>query len=953
MLDLHRHDEFSSFDGFGKALDLARLAKRQGLTSLGIANHGNMNGIVEHWMACKSEGIKPILGVEAYFQPKFNKENPIRDSFHMCLFAENLEGYKNLNRIMTIANTEQKYYKPMIDFPLLEKYSEGVIATSGCIASFISQTIVKKKYNIAEKAIKKFVSIFGKENFYIEIQPYKLDERTPEEKNLQEKVNRKLIQMAKKLKLKMILTSDSHYGDRKDYPTYCKMHEVKGSGEFNDTYAERYMPMEDELAERFMDMHGDDFVDSDQILQACMDGLQDIEDKVDGEILDKLQLELPKLSSDSKNMLKQNIKEGVERKLKERNLSKKEYQKLYKKYMKQMKQEYDVIVHHGFEDYFLIVQDYVKYAKRLWNSVDKDTAKFWKKFIKENNYPKEPMKVGPGRGSVCNSGLAWALDITEVDSVYFDLDFTRFLRMDKKKLPDIDLDFETDRRDEVIDYIIKKYPGHAAQICSYGLYKVDNLLNDLAKVCGVGDYEYDEKGKAKFVVDKVELKRIKDYVNKRIIDDVFDYSKWSHERECVQYNKQYDNIIQHFSKMFKKVRYIGTHAAGVAVVGGNLLDYTSLEKRGSKNDIKISTAYDLNNLEAIQVIKFDMLGLRTLSITKELEEMSNECFSYEWLEDEEVYKYFAEGKTDGIFQFEKDTAKGILRNMETDSFNDVVAASALNRPGPLSLKMPDHYAHNKLSGNHGDEPWSEYTDKTYGTIVYQEQITAICREVGLLDPSDADKVLKFMKGSQMTESAIRTREKEEKQLRIKFRAGCKKTKGLSQEEADALFDKITVYSFNEGHSTGYSLISLQQMWYKVKYPELFWYTTLKYANEKDLHRLKIEAVREGNVILLPHVNYDSKYSIVDIEGEHALAEGLSNVKGVGPKAADAIEKNKKENGKFKNKQDFIDRMTYTKSPVNVGVIRALEEAGALVFNDKIYFDRVQKYNSTLFMMGSR
>lgn len=914
MLDLHRHSEYSTFDGFGKALDLARLAEKQGITALGISDHGTMSGIVEHWMACKQIGIKPILGVEAYFQPKFNREDPKRESFHLCLFAENLEGYKNLNKIMTIASIEQKYYKPIVDFDLLEKYSEGVIITSGCIASFISQTIAKKRYDIAKKAIKKFVSIVGKENFYIEIQPYKLDERTPEEKNLQENVNIQLIKFAQQMDLKMVLTSDSHYGDRKDYPTYCKMHEIKGSGEFNDTYAERYMPMEDELSERFLKMHGKDFVDADEILQKCIDGLNDIEEKVDGEILEKLELKLPKVSKNSAKLLQKEIVKGTKAILNER-YNGKIPEKIYKKYIKRCKQEYDVIVNHGFEDYFLIVQDYVKWAKN------------------------RGIKVGPGRGSVCNSGVAFVLGITEVDAIYFDLDFTRFLRMDKKKLPDIDLDFETDRRDEVIEYIVKKYPGQAAQICSYGLYKVDNLLNDLFKVCGV---ENDS-----------DKKEIKDWVRRNVIDDEFHYENLSHDYKCREYNKLYDNIILHFSKMFKKVRYIGTHAAGVAVVGGELLDYTSLQTTGNreKGTYRESTAYDLNNLEAIQVVKFDVLGLRTLSITKELEEMTNECFSYDWLEDEEVYKYFAEGKTDGIFQFEKGTAKGILKNMQTDSFNDVVAASALNRPGPLSLKMPDQYAHNKLSGDYGDKPWSEYTQKTYGTVVYQEQITAVCREIGMLDPSDADKVLKFMKGSHMTESALRAREKEEKQLRAKFRKGAKKTKGLSEREADELFDNITVYSFNEGHSTGYSLISLQQMWYKVKYPELFWYTTLKYANEKDLYRLKIEAVKEGNIILLPHVNYGSKYSIITIEGENALAEGLSNIKNVGEKAALAIEEEKAKNGKFKNREDFLERVPTRQ--VNAKVIRALEEAGALVFDDATYFERVQKYNAQMYSMALR
>lgn len=914
-MDAHRHDEFSSFDGFGKALDLARLAKKKGLTALGLTNHGNMNGIIEHYIACKQEGVKPILGVEAYFQPKFNKKNPSPVSYHLCLFAKTLDGYKNINRIMSYAFLKQKYKKPIVDFPLLRKYSKDVIATSGCIASFISQAIIKDKYEIAKKAIDEFVDIFGKDNFYIEIQPYKISE-----KGVQEKVNVWLVKYAVKNKMKMILTSDSHYGDEEDYPTYMKMHEIKSSDDFaGDTYEERYMPAAGELEKRFIKMHKRDFPKTyKKIVEKFKKDMQEFEDKIDGEMLDKLELELPKVSDNSSEQLWNNIVEGLKKK-----------GKYKKEYVKRCKEEYEVIKYHGFEDYFLIVQDYVLWAKN------------------------RGIKVGPGRGSVCDSLVAYALDITDVDSLYFNLDFRRFLRKDKKKLPDVDIDFEPERRDEVIQYIINKYKGHAAQICSYGLYKVDNLLNDLFKVCGL-----DEKveGLTDYEIREIKQtqKDIKQWVKKNVIDEEFHYESVQHDPKCREWNRKYDNIILHFSKMFKKVRYIGTHAAGVAVVGGNLLDYTSLQTFGNKEKgtWKILTAYDLNNLETINVVKFDILGLRTLNVTKELEQLTNDCFSYKWLEDEKIYEYFKEGKTDGIFQFEKDTAKEIMRKIQVENVNDVIAVNALNRPGPLSLKMPEQYAENKFSGDYEGNIWAEYTKDSYGTIIYQEQIMSICTEIGLMSMSDADKVLKFMKGTNMTERALREKEREEKRLRSLFIEGAQKSVGLTKEEANSLFESLIVYSFNKGHATGYGLISIQQMYYKVKYPELFWYVTLKYAaNDSDLFRLKVEAIKEGNIILLPHVNFGAMYSIVKIDGERAIAEGLQNIKGVGPKAAIAIEEERKKNGRFKNKEDFLKRMSYPRTPVNKGVIKALEESGALLFDKKTYFNRVQKYNAHLYSMS--
>jgi DNA polymerase-3 subunit alpha len=365
-LDLHRHDEYSSYDGFGKATDNVKIAKAKGIKALGIANHGNMNGLVLHWKACLEEGIKPILGVEAYFIPKFDKKDPSKNNntFHLCIFARDLQGYKNLNRIMTAANIKQKYKKPIVDFPLLEKYGEGLIITSGCIASFISQTIAKGKVDIAKKAIKKFVSIVGKDNFYIEVQPYGLDEE-----GLQEKVNVQLIKFAKELGLRMVLASDSHYGSEHDYDTYMKMHEIKESDDFaGNTYEERYMPDKKDLVKRFVRMHKDDFKDIKKLAAKIVKDADKLIDSVEENILGQLELELPRVHSNSAKLLWDLIIKG----LKEKGLHN-------KKYVNRCKEEYDVIVHHGFEDYFLIVADYTVYAK------------------------KKGIKVGPGRGSVCNS----------------------------------------------------------------------------------------------------------------------------------------------------------------------------------------------------------------------------------------------------------------------------------------------------------------------------------------------------------------------------------------------------------------------------------------------------------------------------------------------------------------------------------------------------------------------
>jgi DNA polymerase-3 subunit alpha len=884
MIDLHRHDEFSLYDGFSKPIHLAALAKEMGHSALSTSNHGTTAGLAETYFACKEVGIKSILGVEAYFQPKFDKEK--KDRFHLCLFVKNLQGYKNLNRIMTIANMEKMYYKPVVDFELLEKYSEGLICTSACIGGVISKAFAAGNDDMANKLIRKFKSIYG-EDFYIEIMPYELTE-----KGLQEKVNIKLIEAARENKIKCILTSDSHYGRKADYDSYLKMHEM-GGHEVGDTYKERYMPTEEEMMGRFVDMHGNDFEAPRKLARRMIDNLEEINSKIDEAILEQLPLRLPTLTGDSLQSFRQEIVKGL-----------KKLGKYNAKYLDRCKEEAKVIEHLGFVDYFLIVQDYVKETHR------RDIA------------------IGPGRGSVCNCLIAYAMGITKIDSIYFNLDFDRFMRMDKKKVPDVDLDFETERRHEIIEYLVQRYPGHAAQVVSYGLYKVDNLLNDLFKVCGVESAE-----------TKAQIKK---YVKSKLVEDEFDWDAIKVTAEYKMWNKQCDNILKHFSKMYKKIKYYGTHAAGVAITGDDLVDYVALEMKGGK----VVTAYDLGNLELIKVVKFDILGLRTMSTLKELEDMTGEKFDYSWCEDKNLLEEFGKGNTDGIFQFESAGSQGILREIGADCMEDILAGSALNRPGPLSIGMPAQYAHNKQHiENIKNNKWYRYAKETYGSIVYQEQIVRVCREIGKFEWSEVDRILKVLKGRGR---AIKFRDKEIEALREIFLKGAM-SQGYSKAEATDIFSILLIYSFNKGHAAGYGVVSLQQMYYKVYYPELFWYVTLKYAKEEDRFRFETQTVKDGNLILLPHVNYGAYYKIVKLEGEGVLAQGLTNIKNVGEKAALAIESERRANGRFKDLDDFLDRVP--KRVINMRVIKALQEQGALEFNESIYFSRVKKHNSSLYAKG--
>ena len=889
MVDLHRHDEYSTFDGFGNPKDLAQIAKDNGLIALGSSNHGNTNGLVKHYFACREVGIKPILGSEVYFMPQF-KESKVR--YHLCLFAKNATGYRNLNMLLTEANATSYYYTAIVTLKLLNKYHEGLICTSACVAGYISAMIKENKIDLAVKCLKAYKQIFG-DDFYIEIQPYVLHSGD----TVQHDVNIQLIHLANQYNVKCILTSDSHYGRKEYFDTYTKMHEIAKHGQMAEQYRERYMPKDGDLEKRFVKMHSDDYgvARAREYAKAFRRNIRRLVDKVDEDIFEQLPKNhvVYEQGIDSEKVLWHNIIAGL-----------KSLGKNTTEYRTRAKQEYDIICMHGFADYFLVVQDYVRFAKQ------KDIA------------------VGPGRGSACNCLVAYALGITNVDSLYFGLDFTRFLRADKKKLPDIDLDFEINRRGEVIEYLVQKYSGRSARICSYGLYKVDNALNDLFKVCNVPDDA--AKDIKKFV---------KSYVDKETNE--LDLSL-QNNKHFAEFNQQYDNVLVHFLRLYKKVRYIGTHSAGVAIVGSDLAQYTAIEKRGGM----FSCAYDLADLEAIGVIKFDMLGLKTMSEIKELETLTNTKFDYSWLNDSAVYESFREGYTEGIFQFESSTVKGILAEINCDSFRDLAVATALNRPGPLQLGMHKEYSANRADLRRAKRSaYYEQTKDTYGTVIYQEQIMRILHQCGGMPYDDIDKILKMMKGiGRRDEEVI-------KKLRKEYVKGAIE-RGSTKAQALHTFEKTLVYSFNQGHATGYSLISFIMMYYKVHYPEVFWLIKLKYADKEDKRdTYERFAIQTGNVLLLPHVNGTAGYSLNTSFGDQCIQRGLTTIKGVGNKVASAIENEVQEHGDFINRKDFLERMQGAR--VGNGVLNALEKAGALEFNRKKYLAAVEKYNRMVYNQGIR
>ena len=898
--DLHRHDEFSSYDGSGKASELAKIAAEKGLTSLGLSNHGNTSGNILHYDACKEAGIKPIMGVEAYFLPKYKEKSR---GYHLCLFAATVEGYKNINLLQSLGDAH-KYYNPIITFDDLAAHSEGIICTSACVASFTSQAIINDNEKVGIKAALRFKEIF-RDNFYFEIQPYVISDP-----GIQEKVNLRLLEWSKKLGIECVLTSDSHRGREEDLEVYVKMHQLKNNTpehieHIRKTYAERYMPEAGEMEQCFIEMHkGDIGLKVAKAWASRMhDTMEALEAKVDPDIIDKI-TEFPAIpvfdeTQDSYKLLVKNVKSG----LKTRGLWNKEY-------IARAREELAVIKANDFQDYFLIVQDYVMWAR--------------------NN----GIGVGPGRGSGCNCLVNYALGITDSDPIRFDLDFRRFIREDKKTLPDIDVDFETSRRGEVQEYLLQRYPGHACQIASYGLYKVDNLVNDLIKIYpGLPE-------------DKALVKEIKRLVNRnKDEEEQVNIDSLLSDPSAKLINRDYPLFFDAFAFMYNKVKFLGTHAAGVAITREDIHYYTAT--RTTKGEPKLYSYHNLVDLERCGVVKYDLLGLSTLS---SLVEMRKVCgimgFDASVVDDPDTIKAFGEGKGNGVFQYSSKSAQQILQEIHTDCFNDVVAASAMNRPGPLSQGIPEQYATAKLDYHEENVPWSKYINDTYGCILYQEQVNAIAVEFGGLSWNQADKLRK-MDDPRSLKSRLLLEENYQPFLQT-FREGMARY-GLDDSEAKALFDKFLNYSFNKGHAVGYALISQEEMWFKVHHPMVFWYVKLKQADmDGDGRRFIKECAADGNIIFLPHVNYSKPdFSLRSVEGEKCIQHGLVSVKGCGLKAAVEIYNERKKHGVFKSYDDFYDRCK--SRLVNARVIRVLGEAGALEFDKQKYINSVTKYNTNLIL----
>ncbi|UCE04513.1 MAG: DNA polymerase III subunit alpha [bacterium] len=871
FVHLHNHSHYSLLDGACKIDDLINICKEFGMNALALTDHGNMFGAIEFYTKARTAEIKPIIGAEVYIAPKSRFEKTSTKggsdaSFHLILLAKNYQGYKNLMRLVSIGYLEGFYYKPRIDKEILRDYSTGLIAFSACLKGEVPQMILQNNFSRAEQAALDFKEIF-RDDYYFEIHRHNI----PEE----EIAIKGIIELSKKLNISIVATNDTHYLKREHAFAHdillClqtgKTLEQQDRMRFNTE--EVYLKPPQEMKQLFKDF------------PQAIDNTLEVAEKCNLE-LDLKSIHLPHYQvpdSHSHLSLDEYLRYLAEQGFKER------YKEITPELQTRLDHELDIIKTMDYAGYFLIVKDFIDYARK-------------------KNIP-----VGPGRGSAAGSLVSYALRITNIDPIKYDLLFERFLNPERVSMPDIDIDFCYERREEIIKYVKKKYgEKNVSQIITFGTMAARGVIRDVGRVLKMSLAEVDKIAKMipmaiGMTLDKAlemvpELSEIADQ------DDI--------HRKLIENSRILEGLARHAS----------THAAGVVITPGELTKYTPLFK-SSQGDI--TTQYDMKILEMIGVLKMDFLGLRTLTVIDDtLKLLKNRAITVDLdnlpLNDPDTYKIFCSGETIGIFQFESSGMRDCLRRLKPQRLGDLIAMNALYRPGPMD--MIDDFIKRK----HG-ETKIEYLHpllepilkETYGVIVYQEQVMRVASDLAGFSLGAADLLRRAM-GKKKHELM-----KEQRKI---FLQGAAERK-IAEKSANEIFDlmaKFAGYGFNKSHAAGYSLVAYQTAYLKVHYSAEFMAAnmTSEMNNTSRIVILIEECKRMGINVLPPDVNESTyKFSVIGKD----IRFGLGAIKNVGKNAILSILKAREKFGRFKTMFDFVYNVD--SRLVNKKVMESLIQAGAL------------------------
>ena len=889
---LHNHSEFSLLDGANKINKMIERALDYNMPAMAITDHGNMFGALEFYKAAKKGGIKPIIGMEAYMAPgsRTDKKSPgpgNKTSYHLVLLAKNNIGYQNLMKLSSTAYIDGFYYKPRIDMESLRKHSEGLIVLSACMSGEIYTLLSLGDKQGAIKRVETYLEIFG-DDYYLEIQ----DHGIPEEAGYEN-----VYKLAREMNVPVVATNDCHYLDKGHHDSHDVLVCISSGKCVNDPKRLRYGT--EELYIKNMDEMYKVFPDKVEALERTLE----IAEKIDVEIeLGNYRLPKFPLPEEDKHMsfddyLEKLSYEGTRR----------HYGEITEELEERLKYELSVIRKTGFAGYFLITQDFINYAR-------------------EQDIP-----VGLGRGSAAGSLVAYALGITNVDPLRYDLLFERFLNPERVTMPDIDIDFCFERREEVIDYVRRKYgQDNVAQIITFGTMASKGVIKDVARALEI---DYADSDRISKLIPVHQGKPMKIEQAFSTIPELKTISETGGPR--------YQELIRHAKVLEGLSRHASVHAAGIIIAPGDITDYVPLYQTEDSNKNKvITTQFTMGGCEEIGLLKMDFLGLRTLTVIHKAIKMIEKTNGVKLdadklpLDDQETYEIFCEGSTVGIFQFESKGMQEYLRKLEPDRIEDLIAMNALYRPGPMEnidTYIDRKFGRQKIEYLH---PMLEpILKETNGIIVYQEQVMRIAADLGGFSLGKAD-VLRRAMGKKKKEIM--------ELMEVEFIDGAAKN-DIDKKTAKAIYDlifKFASYGFNKSHSAAYSLLAYQTAYLKRHYPAEFMAASLT-SEINDPKRIVIlidECKRMGLNVLPPDINRSGAQFEVPESGQ--VSFGLAAIKNVGRAAINRIIEIRHEVGEFKGFFDFIKSMDLR--TVNKKVLEALVQAGAL---DGLEGNRAQKYAS--------
>ncbi len=874
FVHLHLHTEYSLLDGAIRLKDLFPFLKAHGMDKVAMTDHGNMFGAVNFYTQAREHGIKPIIGCEVYVAPTSRKEkNPESRNYHLVLLAMDNTGYKNLVKLVSLGYIEGFYYKPRIDEELLKKYNRGLIAMSACLEGIISKNILQGNMDKAIEKAKLFKEIFG-DRFFLEVQRNGIKE--------QEMVNEGIKEISKKLSIPIIATNDCHYLMASDYKVHDVLLCIQTGKKITDenrlkfSSDQLYVKSPEEMYDTFKDM--EDAVSlTEEVAEKCNITLE-----FGSYILPKFS---PPKGYSLDEYLELKAKEGLKRRVSQGNIPKERIDE----YQERLSTELSVIKKMGFSGYFLIVQDFINYAKS------------------------KGIPVGPGRGSAAGSLVAYCLGITEVDPIKWGLLFERFLNPDRVTLPDIDVDFCKKRRDEVVAYVREKYGKQCvSQIITFGTLKPRAVVRDVGRVLGMSYSEVDKI--AKLIPPTTES--LKDAVEK---DPML--------KKAYEENTRIKELIDIASRLEGLPRHASTHAAGVVISDTPIIERIPLYRSAKDNENELITQFDMKDVERMGLVKFDFLGLNNLTIIDEtirlIEEKTGEKIDINNipLDDKKTYELLSRGDTTGVFQLESRGMRELLRSTKPSSFEELITLLALYRPGPIESGMVKEYIERKNGRKEITYPYrglENILKETYGVIVYQEQVMKIASALAGFTLSEADVLRKAIAKKEQDKMA---------ELEKKFVEGAARN-GVPEEKAREIFDAIKKfgrYGFNKSHSAAYAFISYQTAYLKANYPLYFFASLLtceSHITDKVMAYIS-ECKEKGIEVLPPDVNESDKFFTVTNDGK--IRFGFAAIKDLGDAAIDEILRERKK-GKFRSVQDFIRKINPSK--VNRKVIERLIKAGA-------------------------